>query len=189
MPKTPEETHDEWLVLAAQSGDEEAFEALLRSRLPSMARQARRLVADGDAAAEITQDACLAIVRGLARLEDPATFEAWVRRIVANKAADWIRRRHRQRQLKRLIVPEFLPEGRALDQTHRSAEPTETIHLVRDALAALPQSMQVVLGLYYGEGRSVSEAASIIGVPEGTVKSRLYNARQRLLGIIEGPQR
>ena len=184
MPRTAEEIRDECLVLAAQSGDEEAFEALLRRWLPAMALHARRLAGDTDAAAEITQDAGLAIVRGLARLEDPATFEAWVYRIVANKAADWIRRRRRQRHLERLVVPEFLQE--TFFRACRSAEPAEAIHLVRQALSSLPLRQQVVVGLYYGEGRSVTEAAAIIGVPNGTVKSRLHYARQRFMQIVNG---
>jgi RNA polymerase sigma-70 factor (ECF subfamily) len=182
VARTPEQIHDECLVLAAQGGDEEAFEALLRRWLPAMARQARRFVGDSDAAAEITQDAGLAIVRGLGGLKDPATFEAWVRRIVANKAADWIRRRCRQRRFERLVAPEFFRERRV----RLSAEPAETVRLVRQALQALPVGLQVVVGLHYGEGRSVAETAGIIAVPLGTVKSRLYSARQRIMAIING---
>jgi RNA polymerase sigma-70 factor (ECF subfamily) len=175
VPRTPDAIHEEWLVLAAQSGDAEAFEALLRRRLPAMARHARRLTGDRDAAAEVTQDACLAIVRGLGRLDDPATVEAWVHRIVANKAADWIRRRRRQRNVEQAAAPAIV-----------EAQQPETVRLIRQALRALPRSLQAVVGLRYGEGRSVAEAAGILGVPPGTVKSRLHSARQRLKDFIDG---
>jgi RNA polymerase sigma factor (sigma-70 family) len=173
-------------VLAAQGGDEEAFQALLRRWLPAMARLARRLTGDPDAAAEVTQEACLAIVRGLGQLEDPATFESWVRRIVANKAADWIRRRQRQRHVERSVAPEIAEAHRARRRLGVSAEPPETIRLVRQAVRALPPCLQAVVGLHYGEGRSVAEAAGILGVPLGTVKSRLHNARLQLKAIING---
>ena len=186
MTRTPEAIHDECLVLAAQSGEEEAFQTLLRRWLPTMARHARRLAGDSDAAAEITQEACHAIVRGLGRLEDPATFETWVRQIVANKAADWIRRRRRQRRLEQSFAAEFIDGHHDRFRTGISAEPVETVRLVHQALLALPRSLQLVIGLYYGEGRSVAETAGIIGVPCGTVKSRLYGARQRFKAIING---
>jgi RNA polymerase sigma-70 factor (ECF subfamily) len=186
VARTPDKIHDEWLVLAAQSGEVEAFQTLMRRHLPAMARHARRLTGDSDAAAEITQDACLAIVRGLGRLDDPATFEPWVLRIVANKAADWIRRRRRQREVERSVAPEVVEECGVRFDNGLSAQPAETIRLVRQALKALPRGLQVVVGLYYAEGRSVAEAAGVLGVPLGTVKSRLHSARRRLKAIIRG---
>jgi RNA polymerase sigma factor (sigma-70 family) len=174
------------LVLAAQSGDVEAFQTLLRGWLPRMAQQARRLTGDRDAAAEVTQESCVAIVRGLGRLEDPATFDSWVGRIVANKAADWIRQRQRQRHLERSVAMETGAQSHARSRAGLWAEPPETIRLVRQAVHALPPGLQAVVGLHYGEGRSVAEAAGILRIPPGTVKSRLHNARQLLKAFITG---
>jgi RNA polymerase sigma-70 factor (ECF subfamily) len=151
-----------------------------------MAQHARRLTGDRDAAAEVVQESCLAIVRGLGRLEDPATLESWVGRIVANKAADWIRRRQRQRHLERSVSVELGEARRAHHRAGLWAEPPETIRLVRQAVHALPPGLRAVVGLHYGQGRSVAEAAGILRIPLGTVKSRLHNARQRLKAFING---
>jgi RNA polymerase sigma-70 factor (ECF subfamily) len=183
--RTAERIRDEWLVLASQGGDVEAFETLIRRWRPVMARHAWRLAGDRDAAADLVQESCLAVVRGLGRLHDPATFGPWVLRIVSNKAADWVRRRRRERRLMRSA--EGPMSGQAAGGAAAGAvRHTDMADVIRQTVAALPAHLRAVVGLYYGEGLSVAEAASALGIPPGTIKSRLHEARHRIKGAIEG---
>ena len=93
MTRTHEDIQDELLVLQCQEGDGDALKALIARWQPRLARLAWRLTGESEAARDVVQDAWLAIVRGLKRLDDPARFRWWAYRIVTNKCADWIRRR------------------------------------------------------------------------------------------------
>lgn len=172
------------LVLEAQRGEVAAFEELLRSWLPVMTRHAYRLTGDRDGAADVTQEACLAITRGLRRLDDPARFESWTLRIVTNKAADWVRRRQRQRRLQEYL--ESREPRPAASDLHGSGETSEAerIQLIQQALTQLPHEMRAVISLHYGEGLSVANMALALGVPPGTVKSRLHHARRQLKELV-----
>lgn len=179
-----DQIHDELLVLEAQRGEIDAFEALLRRWLPVMTRHAYRLTGDRDGAADVTQETCLAITRGLRRLDDPARFGSWALRIVSNKAADWVRRRQRQRRLQESIESRE-PRAALSDlqgSDHRSE--AETVRLIQRALAQLSQEMRAVISLHYGEGLSVADTALALDIPAGTVKSRLHHARNRLKELV-----
>lgn len=182
MARTLEQIRDELLVLAAQGGDAEAFETLIRRWRPVMVRHAWRLTGDRDLAADVGQESCLAIVRGLGRLHDPAAFGTWVLRIVSNKAADRVRRRRRERRLQESA--ESAAPGEASGPAG-VADPGGLTAAIREAVGALPMHLRAVVGLYYGEGLSVAEAAVALGIPAGTIKSRLHDARRRVKDSIQ----
>ena len=182
MSRTHEDIQDELLVLQCQEGDGEAMKVLIARWHPRLGRLAWRLTGDRDAAQDIVQDAWLAIVRGLRRLDDPAQFRSWAYRIVTNKCADWTRRRIVQRS-----AAEELRAAAASDSGSSSsdAESTDAVIRIRDALAKLPSEQRAVLSLHYLDGMGVAEIARTLDVPEGTVKSRLYHARSRLKQVLE----
>jgi RNA polymerase sigma-70 factor (ECF subfamily) len=102
-------------------------------------------------------------------LKDPAKFGAWAYRIVSHKAYDWRGKDRRERLSE--IEQEDMPSLTAGQETSHGAED------VYDILRRLPADAQVVLNLYYLEGFGLAEIAGILGIPEGTVKSRLHAAR------------
>lgn len=177
---------DEILVLAAQAGDARAFEALLRRWLPVMQRHAARLTGDAMAADDVCQEACLALVAGLRRLDDPARARGWMLRIVTNKAADWVRRRQKDRELTRTLQ-NHEPRASPSDLLH-GAESLERSALIRAACMNLPTALRALVSLYYGEGLPVGAIAEALGVPAGTVKSRLHQARTELRAHLERNQ-
>ena len=99
MRRTADQIADELLVLGSQAGDTTAWRRLVERWQPKLFAQALRLAGTREGAADITQESWLAIVRSLRRLDDPARFRFWARRIVANKSADWVRQQQRQRKL------------------------------------------------------------------------------------------
>ena len=182
MTDRQEEIQDELLVLQCQEGNDHALETLIRRWQPRLKRLAWRLTAHREAAADIVQDAWLAIVRGLNRLDDPARFRAWAYRIVSNKCADWTRRRVVQRSITQNLQREVAStQANGPDETDSANE----LARLRDALAKLPEQQRAALSLYYLEGMSVSDVARVLCVARGTVKSQLYNARGRLKKALE----
>jgi RNA polymerase sigma-70 factor (ECF subfamily) len=178
MERTPDTILDELLVLDSQAGDEAALAELVRRWHPRLLAHAFRLTGDQDGAGDVVQEAWLGIVRGLERIDDPARFAGWARRVVANKAADWIRRR----QVERRTSPLDLSTASAAETPGRSSEASRA---VRDAIAGLDDAHRSVVALHYVEDMSVAEIAAVLDIPVGTVKSRLHTARERLRTALE----
>ncbi|GAB3958320.1 sigma-70 family RNA polymerase sigma factor [Actinoallomurus acanthiterrae] len=149
-------------VAAAQQGDALALDRLLDELAPYVRRLCARIAPA--AADDATQEALLAIFRGLPSLRAPEAIMTWVRS-VAVRTAIRLARRHD------LEVP---AEGTLMDRYDPSREGLVDID---DALARLPVSQRVVLVLRTREGLSEQEIATTLGIPTGTVKSRLHRAR------------
>lgn len=183
MTRSSETIQDEILVLSAQAGDAAAFEAILRRWIPVMRRHAIRLTGNADAAEDVIQETCLGLVGALPRLRDPGLARGWMLRIVTHKAADWVRRRRRDRELSRGILNR---EPRSVRSDIQSVSAShEQAALIRAACVRLPIDSRAVVSLYYGEGMSVAVIATDLGVPVGTVKSRLFQARAQLKALLE----
>ncbi len=177
MSRTHEDIQDELLVIQCRDGDDEALRALIARWQPRLGRFAWRLTGEREAASDVVQDSWLAIVRGIRRLDDPARFRAWAYRIVSNKCADWIRRRVAQRSATEGVSTEA---ASSVTESADAGESSDDIARLREALRTLPNEQRAILSLHYLDGMGLAEIAEVIGVPIGTVKSRLYHARNRL---------
>jgi len=163
-------------VEAARAGDARAFESLMAREVDGVYRLALAITADEADARDVTQESMIAAWRGLEALRDPDRFEAWLRRVVVNAARMTLRSR-RRRRLREIPADEIV--GR--EPTHDPVAPRADALVLRSAVARLDADRRILLALYYLEGRSVGEVAEILGIPSGTVKSRLSAARQALL--------
>jgi RNA polymerase sigma factor (sigma-70 family) len=172
MGKDREHLETELLVMGAQDGDSRAMETLVRRWQERLWLHARRLTGDGEAAWDITQDAWLAVIRGLWRLNDPVRFRPWIYRIVTNKAMDYLRKRPAETQLGEPAQPGA--EGDDND--------SDLLHCL---LARLDATKRLVLSLYYLEELSIAEIGEMLRIPAGTVKSRLHHARGELRALWE----
>ncbi len=169
MADESERLIDEILVLDCQSGREEALHALVKRWQKRFWRHALYLTGNSEAAWDVTQEGWLGIVRGISTLRQPARFREWGFRIVTNKARDWIKTKQRTTalELDNSPTPEAAGE---LDRTSDSAD-------VLYVLGRLTSDSRVILTLYYFEGLQVRDVAEVLGIPIGTAKSRLHNAR------------
>jgi len=132
---------------------------------------------DHDLASDIIQDAWVKIIKGLPRLRDPVSFEAWAYRIINNSCMDVMRKRSRQRKQQQVEI---------LDEEIR-ANPIDTYvnkDHVQTLLNQLSEKHRSVLALYYLQGFEVDDIARITGSPKGTVKSRLFNAREKFKALL-----
>lgn len=180
MRRTHEDVHDELLVLRCQDGDREALKELIDRWQPKLVRLAWRLTREPEAARDIVQDAWFSIVRGIGRLSDPASFRTWAYRIVNNKCADWLRRRVVRRN-----AATDLARAAEERQTTEAESDREEVDELRAALRSLPDEQQAILSLHYLDGLGIAEIASVLGIPSGTVKSRLFHARATLRATLE----
>jgi RNA polymerase sigma-70 factor (ECF subfamily) len=173
---------DELLILRCQAGDVHALEALAMRWHPRMRLWAARVTRDPHAAEDVAQDAWIGIAQGLGRLRDPARFRSWAHRIVRNKARDWIRREQaRRRSVKAWTITAAQRESAGLTEPPGARE----LARITEALERLPIAQRAILRWFYIDERSVREIAEAVSIPEGTVKSRLYHAREALRRSLE----
>jgi len=171
--------NDELLVLRCQGGDAEAFESLVGRWQQRLWRHAWRLTGDETAAWDVIQETWIGISRGINRLVDAAAFPAWAYQIVSNKCRDAVRRDRRRREAAE-TYSEWMQQ-----QEHEAVIAEEQHGNLREAMEQLSGPDRAMLSLRYEEDFGTAEIARILGIPEGTVKSRLFYARQRLRKCLE----
>ena len=180
MDKTRDRVIDELLVMRCQGGSRESFDLLVRRWQRPLWRYARRLTSSNDAAWDVMQETWIAILRTIRKLNDPAWFAAWAYRIVRNKSADHVRSTGRQRHL-----VDALAERQGANRESPCEDPGDA---VAKALRQLPADRQELLVLKYSGDLNVIEIAVVLGIPAGTVKSRLHHAREELRRIMKGDE-
>src|SRR4051794_23969500 len=156
------------LVGAARRGDRAAFGELVESELPKAIGAARILLRSGPDAADAVQDAMLSAWRGIDGLRDPDAFPAWFRRHVV-RAAGRMAKRPRLAELAEL-------DAFAADDLDRTVERRQ----LGRAFERLDDRDRLLLTLHHFWGLPVAETAGHLGIPDGTVKSRVHHAMARL---------
>jgi RNA polymerase sigma-70 factor (ECF subfamily) len=189
MTRTKARIFDEYLAAAARAGGREAFGRLAERWQPKLLAHAWRMTGEVEMARDVVQEAWSDIARGLVRLDDVALFPAWALRIVSRRAVDAIRGRVRQRRLEASYAAESAatatPEGAEAERMEREADSRP----LAAAIAALPRDQRAAVALFYLEELSVAEVAAALGVPVGTVKTRLMHARAKLRAALKGEER
>ena len=171
---------DQELVQAAQSGDRGALEALLRRHHDRIRAVAFRMTGNQADAADATQEAMLAIVRGLPRFDGRSSFTTWLYRVTTNACLDELRRRRRRP----VPVDDSTTPERAADEI----DPLIDTRLVTDAaIARLPEEYRVPVILRDLADLDYAEIAEVLGVPLGTVKSRIARGRGQLAAMLGNP--
>jgi RNA polymerase sigma-70 factor, ECF subfamily len=173
------------LVERARSGDAEAFDDLVALRLMPTFRLARAILGGTEEAEDATQEAFIAAWRGLPSLREPERFNAWFGRIIVNACRMSMRRRPRTAFLSLESV------------TAQQSAPADDLWLgggiqsdaLNRAIDGLPLQQRAILALYYLEDKPVSAVATILGIPSGTAKWRLFRARTALRTALAGDSR
>ena len=129
-------------------------------------------------ARDAAQETFIAVWRQLRRLREPEKFDAWLQRVAVNASRMMIRARSRRR------IRE-IPSSRVVALGERAADSLRDDAAILDAaLATLRVEQRAILVLHHLEGRSLAELATILDIPEGTAKSRLFAARRALAAAI-----
>ena len=176
-------------VQAARLGEEWAFNTLAEEYRTAAERLAQQILRTEEAAADAVQEALIKAYRAMPRFQD-GNFRSWLLRIVTNTCYDHLRRQKRRSTLSldetadwvTLDLPSHLlseaenPETVALQQ--------ESLHLLLQAIEDLPLWHRNVVLLVDVHGYDYNEAAEVLGLPLGTVKSRLSRARSALRDVL-----
>lgn len=168
---------DELLVVRCQLGERAAFDALIRRWSAPLQRYAMNLTRDAALADDLVQDIWLRVLRGLNRLRDAAQFRAWLFGIAHRTFAD----RLRERYALSLDVSVDLDAVAAADDGN---DDEDRVRALAGGLERLPLVEREVLTLFYLEALPLADIATALGIPVGTVKSRLYRARALLRQLL-----
>lgn len=190
-PRLNEESEDVELVSACRSGDaewsERAFEWLVRRHQKAMLNLAYRVVGDYDEACEVVQDAFVAAYKNLAAFRGEAKFSTWLTTITLNHARNGLARikARRSHEAYSLDAPLKADDGDLRQDPPSQApsvleqmEETALRKKIESCIAALPRDFREVLILRDLQEHSYEEIGMMLRVREGTVKSRLFRARE-----------
>ena len=174
---------DRELVRRWHAGDESAFEQLVRLHEKKVFRLLLRMMGNREEAEDVAQETFLSLHRHGHRFRGEARFSTFVYRVASNAALNRRRTLGRNRaRLQKLAVRQAA--GDDLPQTPRDPEDSAGGHelsgVVREALDSLKPALRMPVLLYDIEGLAYGEIAEVLGVAEGTVKSRIHRARQAL---------
>jgi RNA polymerase sigma-70 factor (ECF subfamily) len=182
------------LLESCRQGNPEAFARLVALHEAMVFNLALRMLGDREDARELAQDVFLQVYRTLHRFEGRSSLRTWIYRIVLNQCCNrhrWWRRRRRDRAvaLEQLTpADELRLAGGWSEGPYQQTRRAERARRVQEALLGLSLEHRAVLLLREVEGCSCEEIGRVVGVPEGTVKSRLARARealrQRLLPLL-----
>ena len=167
---------------SAQHGDRAALETLLRLHHDRVYGLCRRLAGNDADGADATQEALIAIVRGLPRVDGRSSFSTWVYRVATNAAVDELRRRRRRRVVS---IPDGVEETATAPPVDRAV--TDRL-VVDDALTRLPEEFRVAVVLRDLCDLDYAEIAAVLDIPPGTVRSRIARGRAANADYVAGNQ-
>jgi RNA polymerase sigma-70 factor, ECF subfamily len=179
---------DNRLVAAAQAGDRNALDALLRRHYDRVHAVCRRIAGSTRDADDAAQEAMIGIVRGLPRFDGRARFSTWAYRIATNAALDELRRRKRRPSLA-LVTDEGEHVETADPLAAREVEGAVERLSIDAALDALPEDFRIAVVLRDVADLDYAEIAEVLGVPVGTVKSRIARGRAQLADALGNHRR
>lgn len=173
----------ELLVLKARRGDDRAFEEIVREFEEPMFYYVRRLVETEEDAWDIVQQIWIKAFRGIGSLRETTRFRVWLYRIAHCTAMG----HHRAAYRNQAVVDEAFDADAPLEaDSAPNPDEAERVHV---ALDRLDPDFREVLTLRFLEDLSVNETAEVLGVPAGTVKSRLFHAKKELRKVLRKEDR
>lgn len=177
--------HPSWLVSACIAGNEDAIEMLIRQYEGSVFRLALSIVRDTAEANEITQDTFIAALRALPAYEEQKSFRAWLFTIAVNQSRSRLRKRKTLERLKTSLTTMFRVEFQKQILPEEMVIQNEKEAALWNSLQQMDEKHRIVVVLRYFHELSVTEISEILAIHEGTVHSRLHNAREKLKSALE----
>ncbi|WP_148716191.1 RNA polymerase sigma factor RpoE [Chitinolyticbacter meiyuanensis] len=186
MEKRTDREIDQELVSRAQAGDKRAFELLVAKYQRRIARLLSRLIRDPAEIEDVTQEAFIKAYRALPSFRGESAFYTWLYRIAINTAKNYLASLGRRPQLLADFEDE---EGDVLDPSSQVPDHTtpeselanrEIVRTVNEVVETLPDELRTAITLREMEGLSYEEIAGVMNCPIGTVRSRIFRAREAI---------
>lgn len=168
---------DSWLVVQCQSGNDKGMTLLVKRWHKKFCKHAFYYTKDLDSAKDIAQDSWSIIMKRIGSLKDTNKFGSWAIAIVTRKSVDWLRKHKKETTQK-----ELYHDNATIISSDDFVEDSENaLILMRQLIAQLPKEQQLILAFFYTEEFTINEISEILKVPAGTVKSRLFKVREKLI--------
>ncbi|MBN1594821.1 sigma-70 family RNA polymerase sigma factor [candidate division FCPU426 bacterium] len=184
-----EQAADKELIRRTLGGEKAAFDALItryRDRIYSLAYH---MLANVEEAEDIAQEVFVRAYKNLVQFRQESGFYTWLYRIAVNIVYTQAKKNSRRRTLYQAAFREMdVRHAQVFDNPEREAQSSELREMILRAIHQLDPRFRQVIILKELEGLDVSEVAHILGLPEGTVKSRLFRAREDLKRLIQSSQ-
>ncbi|GAA4277972.1 sigma-70 family RNA polymerase sigma factor [Aquimarina mytili] len=165
--------------MQCQLGNKKAMELLVQRWHGRFCKQAYWYTNDIEVSKDVAQDSWSKILQKIHSLKDPNKFGSWALTIVTRCAIDW-QRKHKKEQEN----INFYQKVNTSSQAHQDNDDMVFI-LLKKSIKELPKNQQIVLHLFYIEEYSIKQISKIMDVSTGTIKSRLFNAREKLKLILK----
>jgi RNA polymerase sigma-70 factor (ECF subfamily) len=171
---------DRDLISRIAGGDRHAMGTLFSRERVRVYRFLRRMIRDGALAEDLVSDVFMDVWRQAGHFEARSSLSTWLLGIARNKALSALRRKGFD-ELDEEVVS-LVPD--TADTPQSSLEKKDVARILRRCLANLPRSHAEIMDLVYYHEKSVGEVAKLMGIPENTVKTRMFAARKRLAGLL-----
>ena len=176
---------DEELVARVQQGDKKAFDLLVLKYQHRIIQLVNRYVKDHSEAQDVAQEAFVKAYRALGSFRGEAAFYTWLYRIAINTAKNYLVARARRNSdyevdIQDAEVTDSIPQLQGVETPERLLISEEIVETIRTAIDKLPEDMRIAIMLREFEGMSYEEIAATMDCPVGTVRSRLFRAREAI---------
>ena len=185
MKEPNSEPTDHQLVLRVQKGDKRAFDLLVLKYQYKLQAIVGRFIRDVDEVSDVTQEAFIKAYKALPKFRGDSQFYTWLYRIAINTAKNHLVSRSRRPVNTDIDVEDaehFANNEKLIDDTtpENSMMPDELAAIIKKALSALPEDLRTALTLREFDGMSYEDIAAVMNCPVGTVRSRIFRAREFL---------
>jgi len=176
---------DAQLVARVQKGDKRAFDMLVLKYQHKILSLISRLVNDPAEVQDIAQESFIKAYRALPNFRGESAFYTWLYRIAVNTAKNYLVSRHRRPSGSDIDIDEVAqfssePNLRDIDSPDQQLQGEQMIKIVNAAITALPEDLRTALSLREFDGLSYEEIAEVMQCPVGTVRSRIFRAREAI---------
>ena len=183
MKEPKAEPTDHQLVSRVQKGDKRAFDLLVLKYQYKLQAIVSRFVRDTDEVADVTQEAFIKAYRALPKFRGDSQFYTWLYRIAINTAKNYLVSKSRRPSSTDIDVADaeqFADNEKLIDDTSPEdfIMTQELAQVIKDSLSQLPEDLRTALTLREFEGMSYEEIADVMDCPVGTVRSRIFRARE-----------
>lgn len=166
------------IIARIKKGDQEAFERLIEEYKLPIYKTAKAILKDEDDVCDAIQDTCLSIYKNINKLKNEKHFKTWVIRITINKCYDIVAKQKLNSKKEEKVQ---------LNETRYENNFANNIIVKTDlenAINLLEEDLKLVTVLYYYNDMSISDISMVLNIPKGTVKSRVFRAREKLYHIL-----
>ena len=181
MAKNQKNISSESLVAQYQQGNKDALKLLINRYHSKIISAITYYTNSSMPIDDLAQECWIDIIQKLPELNLKISFEAWAHTIAKRRSIDWIREQQRMRKRAQALKAETTNT----EEMDEATEPVDEMETIRTGIIKLPATQRMVLRMFYLDNLSLLEISDVLDVPEGTVKSRLYHAREKLKSIIK----